>query len=128
VSNNFKLRTLFVTPEEDKRTFWYGLNFEFDFPSKFFAQTRFATEIRPLIGWRTMESAQWDLVVNPIVHIGFGSFGDIDFAGCAPDVKPRGGATVHRLPRSVKSMYGPTVRQYRSPLGFSEAIRSCKTE
>jgi hypothetical protein len=83
VSNNFKLRTLFVTPEADKRTFWYGLNFEFDFPTKYFAQTRFATEVRPIIGWRTMESvqsAQWDLIVNPIVDIGFGSFGDIDFA------------------------------------------------
>ena len=83
VSNNFKLRTLFVTPDEEKRTFWYGLNFEFDFPTKYFAQTRVATEIRPIIGWRTMESAQsaqWDLIANPIVDIGFGSFGDVDFA------------------------------------------------
>jgi hypothetical protein len=83
LSNNFKLRTLFVTPEQEKRSFWYGLNFEFDFPSKFFAQTRFATEVRPIIGWRTMENAQtaqWDLIVNPIVDISFGTFGDIDFA------------------------------------------------
>ena len=83
LSNNFKLRTLFVTPEEEKRTFWYGLNFEFDFPTKYFAQTRVAMEVRPIIGWRTMESpqaAQWDLIVNPIVDIGFGTFGDIDFA------------------------------------------------
>jgi hypothetical protein len=58
VSNNFKLRTLFVTPEADKLAFWYGLNFEFDFPTKYFAQTRVATEVRPIIGWRTMESAQ----------------------------------------------------------------------
>jgi hypothetical protein len=67
----------------EKRTFWYGLNFELDFPSKFFAQTRYAMEVRPIIGWRTMESAQsaqWDLIVNPIVDIGWGTFGDIDFA------------------------------------------------
>jgi len=82
-SNAFKLRTLFVTPEEEKRTFWYGLNFEYDFPTKVFSQTRFAMEVRPIIGWRTMENAQtaqWDLIVNPIVDIGFGTFGDIDFA------------------------------------------------
>jgi hypothetical protein len=77
LSNDFKLRTLFVTPEEEKRTFWYGLNFEYDFPTKFFSQTRFAMEVRPIIGWR---NSQWDLIANPIVDIGFGSFGDIDFA------------------------------------------------
>ena len=77
LSNAAKIRTLFVTPEEAKRTFWYGLNFEFDFPTKQFAQTRFAMEIRPIIGWR---NTQWDLIVNPIVDVGFGSFGDIDFA------------------------------------------------
>jgi hypothetical protein len=83
VSNNFKLRWLFVTPEQEKRTFWYGLNFELDFPSKYFAQTRYAMEVRPIIGWRTMESAQsaqWDLIANPIVDISWGTFGDIDFA------------------------------------------------
>jgi hypothetical protein len=31
------------------------------------------------VGWRT-SNPQWDLIVNPIVDIGFGSFGDIDFA------------------------------------------------
>ena len=39
LSNAAKVRALFVTPEEAKRTFWYGLNFEFDFPTKQFAQT-----------------------------------------------------------------------------------------
>jgi hypothetical protein len=82
LSNAFKLRTLFVQPESDKRDFWYGLNFEFDFPTKFFSQTRFATEIRPIVGWRT-SNPQWDLIVNPIVDVGFGSFGDIDFAPAA---------------------------------------------
>src|SRR5215468_2247365 len=30
LSNFFKFRTLFVTPNADKRDFFYGLNFEFD--------------------------------------------------------------------------------------------------
>jgi hypothetical protein len=80
LSNAFKLRTLFVTPEQEKRTFWYGLNFEYDFPTKQFAQTRLAMEIRPIIGWR---NTQWDFIVNPIVDVGFGTFGDIDFAPAA---------------------------------------------
>ncbi len=33
LSNNFKLRTLFVTPDAAKKDFFYGLNFEYDFPS-----------------------------------------------------------------------------------------------
>ncbi len=80
LSNAFKLRTLFVTPDADKKTFFYGLNFEYDYTTPPFSQTRFAMEIRPIIGWR---NPQWEFIVNPIVDLGFGRYGDIDFVPAA---------------------------------------------
>ena len=80
LSNGVKFRTLFVTPNADKKNFFYGLNFEYDLTTPPFSQTRFAMEIRPIIGWR---NPQWELIVNPIVDIGFGSLGDVDFAPAA---------------------------------------------
>jgi hypothetical protein len=77
LSNAAKLRTLFVTPDADKKSFFYGLNFEFDYTTPPFSQTRWAMEIRPIIGWR---NPQWEFIVNPIFDIGFGSLGDVDFA------------------------------------------------
>jgi hypothetical protein len=76
LSNWFKFRTLFVTPNADKKSFFYGLNFEYDYTAPRFSQTLFAMEIRPIIGWR---NPQWELIVNPIVDLGFGKNGDIDF-------------------------------------------------
>ena len=80
LSNAFKFRTLFVTPNADKRDFFYGLNFEFDATTPPFSQTRFAMEIRPIIGWR---NPQWEFIVNPIVDLGFGTPGDVDFVPAA---------------------------------------------
>jgi hypothetical protein len=80
LSNAFKLRTLFVTPDAAKKDFFYGLNFEYDFPTPPFGQTRFAMEIRPIIGWR---NPQWEFIVNPILDLSFGQLGDIDFVPAA---------------------------------------------
>jgi hypothetical protein len=80
LSNAFKLRTLFVTPDADKKNFFYGLNFEYDYTTAPFSPTRFAMEIRPIIGWR---NPQWEFIVNPIVDLGFGQSGDIDFLPAA---------------------------------------------
>ncbi len=80
LSNAVKLRTLFVTPDADKKNFFYGLNFEYDYTTPPFSQTRFAMEIRPIIGWR---NPQWECIVNPIVDLGFGKFGDMDFLPAA---------------------------------------------
>ncbi len=80
LSNAAKIRTLFVTPNADKKSFFYGLNFEFDYTTPRFSETRFAMEIRPIIGWR---NPQWEFIVNPIVDLGFGSRGDIDFVPAA---------------------------------------------
>jgi hypothetical protein len=80
LSNAAKLRTLFVTPNADKKSFFYGLNFEYDYTTPPFSQTRFAVEMRPIIGWR---NPQWEFIVNPIVDFGFGKYGDIDFVPAA---------------------------------------------
>jgi len=80
LSNAVKFRTLFVTPDAPKKDFFYGLNFEYDFPTPPFGQTRFAMEIRPIIGWR---NPQWEFIVNPILDLSFGPLGDIDFVPAA---------------------------------------------
>jgi hypothetical protein len=80
LSDSFKLRTLFVVPQAEQRNFFYGVNFEFSNSTPRFAQTRFALEIRPIIGVR---KADWEFIVNPIVDIGFGKYGEADFAPAA---------------------------------------------
>jgi hypothetical protein len=80
LSNAFKLRTLFVSPDADKKNFFYGINFEYDYTTPRFSDTLFAMEIRPIIGWR---NPKWEFIVNPIVDLGFGSRGDIDFVPAA---------------------------------------------
>jgi hypothetical protein len=81
LSNNFKLRTLFVTPDAPKKEFFYGLNFEFDFPSWPFVPGHYAMEVRPIIGWR---NPQWEFIINPIFDFAWaGQLGGVDFAPAA---------------------------------------------
>jgi hypothetical protein len=79
-SDAAKIRTLFVTPDAEKREFFYGVNFEFAYSTRVFSETRFNAEIRPIIGWR---KGDYELIVNPIVDVGFGSKGDVSFAPAA---------------------------------------------
>jgi hypothetical protein len=79
-SDAFKLRTLFVSPHAEQSNLFYGVNFEFSNETPPFAQTRFAMEVRPIIGVRQND---WEFIVNPIVDIGFGKFGETDFAPAA---------------------------------------------
>jgi hypothetical protein len=76
-SDSFKLRSLFVSPHADQSNFFYGVNFELSNTTPVFSQTRFALEVRPIIGVR---NADYELIVNPIVDIGFGKYGQADFA------------------------------------------------
>jgi hypothetical protein len=80
LSNNFKLRTLFAVPNAGEKDFFYGLNFEYDFPRWPFVPSRFAMEVRPIIGWR---NSQWEFIINPIIDFAWGQLGDIDFAPAA---------------------------------------------
>jgi hypothetical protein len=79
-SNAFKVRTLFVSPHADQRDFFYGVNFEFSNETPPFAQTRFAMEIRPIIGVR---NSDYEFIVNPIIDTSFGRYGETDFAPAA---------------------------------------------
>jgi hypothetical protein len=80
LSDSFKLRTLFVSPQAEQRNLFYGVNFEFSNTTPKFSQTRFALEIRPILGVR---NADYEFIVNPIVDIGFGKNGEADFAPAA---------------------------------------------
>ena len=80
LSDAFKLRTLFVSPNADKRNLFYGINFELSYEMPKFAQTRWGLEIRPIIGVR---NADYEFIVNPIVDVGFGKYGEADFAPAA---------------------------------------------
>jgi len=77
LSNGAKLRSLFVVPDAGKRDFFYGVNFELSYEQPQFSLTRWALEIRPIIGVR---NPQWEFIVNPIVDVGFGAGGEADFA------------------------------------------------
>jgi hypothetical protein len=77
LSNGAKVRNLFVVPNAEKRDFFYGINFEFSYQTPPFSLSRYALEIRPIIGVRNKD---WEFVVNPIVDISFGGSGQADFA------------------------------------------------
>jgi hypothetical protein len=80
MSDSFKLRTLFVSPNADQRNFFYGVNFEFSNTTPKFSQSRFGLEIRPIIGVR---NADYEFIVNPIVGIGFGKYSEEHFTPAA---------------------------------------------
>ena len=80
LSDSFKLRTLFVSPNAAERNFFYGINFEFSNTTPRFSQSRFGMEIRPIVGVR---NADWEFIVNPIVDISFGKYGEADFTPAA---------------------------------------------
>jgi len=77
LSDGAKIRSLFVVPDAAKRSFFYGVNFELGYEMQQFSLTRWALEIRPIIGVRNKE---WEFIVNPIVDVGFGESGEADFA------------------------------------------------
>jgi hypothetical protein len=80
LSNGAKIRNLFVVPRAAEQKFFYGVNFEFSYETPAFSQTHYALEIRPIIGVR---NSDWEFIVNPIVDVGFGAFGEADFLPAA---------------------------------------------
>jgi hypothetical protein len=69
LSDGFKIRHLFVSPDAAKRNLFYGLNFEFSYMTPKFSESRFALEIRPIIGIRQNGT---EFIVNPIVDVAVG--------------------------------------------------------
>jgi hypothetical protein len=80
LSDGAKIRQLFVTPNAAKREFFYGVNFEFGYSTPQFSESRFNSEIRPIIGLR---KGDYEFIVNPIIDIGFGRRGQVEFAPAA---------------------------------------------
>jgi hypothetical protein len=75
--NGFKLRALFAVPHAEQRTFFYGANFEFSINQKDWADHRYSSEVRPIIGWHLKP---WDIIINPILDTAYDGLKNLDFA------------------------------------------------
>jgi hypothetical protein len=75
--NGFKLRTLFVNPDNPTSRFYYGVNFEFSYNARHWDEKRMTGEIRPILGWR---GDGWSLTFNPILDNSYQGFSRLDFA------------------------------------------------
>ena len=78
--DGFKLRTLFAVPHADDRRFFYGANFEFSVNARRWDQTRFTSEIRPIVGWHVRP---FDIIVNPILDTAYDGFRNLEFVPAA---------------------------------------------
>jgi hypothetical protein len=74
--NGFKLRTLFVNPDNATSNFYYGVNFEFSYNSRHWDERRYTGEIRPILGYR---GEGWSLTVNPILDNNYKGFSRLEF-------------------------------------------------
>jgi len=75
--NGFKLRTLFVNPDNATSNFYYGINFEFSYNSRHWDEDRMTGEIRPILGYR---GDNWSLTFNPILDNSYHGLSRLDFA------------------------------------------------
>ena len=71
-----KLRALFAVPGADHRRFFYGANFEFSYNARRWDQTRYTSEVRPIIGWHL---EPWDIIINPIVDTAYDGLSNLEF-------------------------------------------------
>jgi len=77
VYNGWKLRELFAEPDAANKVFVYAVNFEFSFNERHWEDSRYSSEIRPIIGWHL---GDWDIILNPIVDNSYHGFKNLDFA------------------------------------------------
>jgi hypothetical protein len=63
--NGFKLRALFVQPDNENKEFYYGMNFEFSWNQRQWEHQTNSGEIRPIMGWHFAD--RWSFTFNPIV-------------------------------------------------------------
>jgi len=78
--DSVKLRALFVVPDAHGRTIFYGLNFELSYNELHWNPTRWAGEIRPILGTHL---GRFDLIINPILDTNFNGLGRVEFAPAA---------------------------------------------
>lgn len=75
--NGFKLRALFVQPDNKDKDFYYGINFEFSWNQPQWDPDRNTGEIRPIIGYRFGKA--FSLTFNPIVDNSYKGFSRLEF-------------------------------------------------
>jgi hypothetical protein len=73
--NGFKLRTLFVSPDANKRQFFYGVNFEFSFNTAHWDPSQYTSEIRGIVG---AHLGKFDLIFNPILDNSWNGFAKLE--------------------------------------------------
>jgi hypothetical protein len=71
-----KLRELFVVPHAHDRTFFYGVNFELSYNAPHWEPSRWAGEIRGIVG---VHLGRFDLIFNPIVDTAFNGVSNLEF-------------------------------------------------
>jgi hypothetical protein len=75
--DGFKIRELFVRPNADEHTFFYGLNFEFSVNHHYWEERTYTSELRPIVG---LHLKPWDIIFNPIVDTDYtGGPGNLQF-------------------------------------------------
>jgi hypothetical protein len=75
--NGFKLRALFVQPDNGEKDFYYGVNFEFSWNEKQWDTQVNTGEIRPIIGWRFGDG--FSMTFNPIVDNSYKGLSKLEF-------------------------------------------------
>ena len=75
--NGWKLRALFVNPDNPTSDFYYGLNFEFSVNAGHWDQERYTGEVRPIIGYHF---GPVSLTINPILDNSYRGLAALDFA------------------------------------------------
>ena len=75
--DGFKPRALFAVPNADSRTFFYGVNFEFSVNEPRWDETRYTSEVRPIVGWHLHS---FDVVFNPILDTAYDGLSNLEFA------------------------------------------------
>lgn len=95
--DGFKLRALFAVPDAGNRTFVYGANFELSYNERRWDESRFTSEIRPIIGWHLN---QVDIIFNPILDTAFNGLRNFVFAPST------------RVARNFRSGWAVAVEEY----------------
>jgi hypothetical protein len=75
--NGFKLRGLFVQPDNANKNFYYGVNFEFSWNQPQWDPNRHTGEIRPIAGYRFANGIS--VTFNPIVDNSYKGFSRLEF-------------------------------------------------
>lgn len=75
--NGFKLRALFVQPDNQDKKFYYGVNFEFSWNEKQWEDKGNSGEIRPIVGYRFDNGVS--LTFNPIVDYNYTGLSRLEF-------------------------------------------------